>query len=120
MGEQQHVAAGARATCYLCATPTQQRCERCERPICLQHTIERPRMSWQTFSNGRESWRRYLPEPDGSRWEVCPACAQAIAAHDAQEQAHDRRALWQLRIFAVAVLLLLFGGCWLANFLGTR
>jgi hypothetical protein len=113
MEQEQH-------TCYLCSSPASLDCERCHQPICAEHTLSFPRMSWQQFSNGKADWKRYLPDPTANDWQACPDCAQVIRSQDTQQQADDRQTLWKMRIFVLALIAIAIAFCALLMFLGTH
>lgn len=93
--------------CYVCQSRTRRVCERCKRPICIEHPVSHVQMHWETWTvagyRHSTSWTQYLP--NGALLKVCPACNAALNAKDAVELVHDRRLARENYLLFAAVLL---------------
>ncbi len=95
--------------CYVCQASTRKVCDRCNRPICIEHSVSHVQMHWETWfaggSRGGASWTRYLP--NGALLRICPACEATLNARDAAALAHDHT---MVRFQVIGSLVLLLGG----------
>lgn len=111
-------------TCYICHEPAHGRCERCNHPICKEHTTEHPGMHWETWRTtpgyaGGWTWTRYVL--DGLMVPVCPQCLAGLLAEQAHEIQHDRELvrhtiLWRLAGLVVGLMCAI--GFYLGVYLG--
>lgn len=93
--------------CYVCHEPASATCERCERPVCKQHTIQRAGMHWELRRTGPQrapaSWKRYVLS--GAMLSVCPGCIEGLLAEQRREIKRDQRQVRRRVISRVVVLL---------------
>lgn len=97
----------AQQPCYVCQARTHRVCDRCKRPICVDHTTSHVQMHWESWHGGGDRaggyWTRYLPS--GALLKVCPACKVALNAKDALELARDRRSVCEnVLLYGVVVV----------------